>query len=1035
MRIDKLTIQNFGPFKDKQEINFKDLDFFCIEGENGSGKSTIIDAIFFCLWGESLKGISHSEIIFKAPDEKNHENYFLELDFLIEDKKLKIIKSKKLNVLKIDNEEFKGREIEKKLEKMGFYKDMMKKSFIIKQGAFESVISSGKEEYRTPIINTIFGDLIKRIQENVKSKIEKVEKNIEEINKEINNVTLILGVNEYEEIKEEKIEEEIISNTEKLKTCENKISSINTEISKIRKKREELIIKNKDIKEIIEKFKINRKIKEKLEKEFKGFETEKIIYPIYKKYLDKKDDLSRLKAEINDLEINVKTLEETLKNEENKRKNILSVKENIKNLYSENEQKIKQYNKKTREIEIEIRELEKNILELKKEKDKFYNLIIDREKNKSIFEKNRYDIKNKIEIKTKEIKEIKSYSEKLKKEFENYNNFYEQNKEIFEEFKKNHDEINGKIISLKEQKYKLEEKIEKEYPEFLSEKIEIKDYNSLVEKIKKQIVCLEKKYKENLVLEIKSSLKDNDICPVCGSIFHKKNDISINKSENEEFIKLKYGLEKLKLIEKDIENIKIYDNEIRKLEKEKKIIITQSKEILKKIGLSRFSEVENKVKEIKNSIEKFTKKENDIENELTKLEADLKINEININTIEKEIENNKKENLKIEEKIKEKENSVRLLEYEKINIEKEINIIIDKLNSISSKKFSTIEEIENWLINESEKSIKKIEEELEKIRSEIEENKKELNIKYGAKKTIEEDIEKIKNEIEEKGKTIGETIYQIEKNLKNINEFDKKNEEYEKIINEISINESIIEQKSFLYNLNHDIEDFLKESTALEEEISKIDQNILSIEKDLDYYKRERDKTEDTISKLKDGIKLFKEISKKYEKYKKDRSIYSQIYKDLESDKLPKYIAYTILKNIINYVNNELLSKVLNGRYLLSIDENKDKINVYDNVLRTIRVTDSLSGGEKFLLSFILALGFSKIIGQKIGIFFIDEGFGTLDDNNRRLIVELFNDIKKIESGRQIGIITHMKDISSFFTQKILVEKESDGKSTIKQIS
>ena len=54
MRIHHLTIQGFGPFKDKQEIDFDALSqdkIFMLEGPTGAGKSSIIDAIVYALYG------------------------------------------------------------------------------------------------------------------------------------------------------------------------------------------------------------------------------------------------------------------------------------------------------------------------------------------------------------------------------------------------------------------------------------------------------------------------------------------------------------------------------------------------------------------------------------------------------------------------------------------------------------------------------------------------------------------------------------------------------------------------------------------------------------------------------------------------------------------------------------------------------------------------------------------------------------------------------------------------------------------------
>lgn len=116
-------------------------------------------------------------------------------------------------------------------------------------------------------------------------------------------------------------------------------------------------------------------------------------------------------------------------------------------------------------------------------------------------------------------------------------------------------------------------------------------------------------------------------------------------------------------------------------------------------------------------------------------------------------------------------------------------------------------------------------------------------------------------------------------------------------------------------------------------------------------------------------------------------------------------------------------------------------ISVYD--ARTNRNSDveTLSGGETFFISLALSLGLARVVqtrtsGIEMGVFFIDEGFGTLDDTCRRdVILELQ---KLAEQGRSIGIISHVSQLQESIGTQIKVTrgesaggKEGDGPSRI----
>ena len=93
-------------------------------------------------------------------------------------------------------------------------------------------------------------------------------------------------------------------------------------------------------------------------------------------------------------------------------------------------------------------------------------------------------------------------------------------------------------------------------------------------------------------------------------------------------------------------------------------------------------------------------------------------------------------------------------------------------------------------------------------------------------------------------------------------------------------------------------------------------------------------------------------------------------------------------------------------------------------------INSQLSGGESFLASISLALGLSDIVqsgngGIQLDSMFIDEGFGTLDDNALSQAIALLD--KLSDGKRLIGIISHVTELKNRIDKKIIVSKEAMG--------
>lgn len=108
-------------------------------------------------------------------------------------------------------------------------------------------------------------------------------------------------------------------------------------------------------------------------------------------------------------------------------------------------------------------------------------------------------------------------------------------------------------------------------------------------------------------------------------------------------------------------------------------------------------------------------------------------------------------------------------------------------------------------------------------------------------------------------------------------------------------------------------------------------------------------------------------------------------------------------------------------------------IDVYDVYTDQIRDVKTLSGGEKFNASLSLALGMADVIQQfkgniQIDMMFIDEGFGSLDDASLTKAIDTLIELQ--QSGRTIGVISHVEELKNAMPAILQVQKNAEGSST-----
>lgn len=143
-----------------------------------------------------------------------------------------------------------------------------------------------------------------------------------------------------------------------------------------------------------------------------------------------------------------------------------------------------------------------------------------------------------------------------------------------------------------------------------------------------------------------------------------------------------------------------------------------------------------------------------------------------------------------------------------------------------------------------------------------------------------------------------------------------------------------------------------------------------------------------------------------------------------------------VLRPLLNNANIYL--EKITDRYKLTCSEENDQLSILVHDLYNkgqVRSATILSGGERFMISLALSLALSSLNrpDMNVNILFIDEGFGTLDENNLNSVMSTLEKLQEIagQSNRRVGIISHREELEERIPVKIVVKKHGEGRSMI----
>ena len=423
----------------------------------------------------------------------------------------------------------------------------------------------------------------------------------------------------------------------------------------------------------------------------------------------------------------------------------------------------------------------------------------------------------------------------------------------------------------------------------------------------------------------------------------------------------------------------------------------------------------------KNNIQSFKAEYDKIisfENEKIKLENEQKSLRIELDEKQKNIEKFQTEANDLDKELK----SIKVSGKEKTDVinrnlgliseitgDKDINDFIDEISSKKKyfdeteidikEKFQNAEKNKNDIL-EKKVHFEKQKEATQKIKVKNEE-RLNLSISQNGFDSVDEvekyhisndEIKGLENEIVEYNDRIKEVLA----NIKNISEKIAKE-------NISCTDDDVIKVETKIQNLNATIEETISEIGKIENKISETTENFAK------------------VKDLRDSLKI--------QTHKLD--LISDLANTMKGNRFVEYIARKQLYYVTKDAS-ERLGKMTNGRYAIELDG--DEIETANFVIRddfsggNRRTPQSLSGGEMFLTSLSLALALSSKIQLKnnapLETFFLDEGFGTLDQSMLDVVMD---SLERLSSEKMnVGIITHVEEIKNRIQSKLIVEP-SDG--------
>ncbi|MCU0512202.1 MAG: SMC family ATPase [Anaerolineae bacterium] len=235
-------------------------------------------------------------------------------------------------------------------------------------------------------------------------------------------------------------------------------------------------------------------------------------------------------------------------------------------------------------------------------------------------------------------------------------------------------------------------------------------------------------------------------------------------------------------------------------------------------------------------------------------------------------------------------------------------------------------------------------------------------------------------------------------------------------------------------------------SAALKEQIAALELLVQELHRREEDVRRERLReiqarerlttASQALAALADRRKQRQEKEARREVLKAESALYDDLRRAFSKDGVPAMMIETAIPEL-ETTANDLLARMTDGRMHLKMTTQREKVTGGITETLDIEIADDLgtrayemySGGEAFRIDFAIRIALSKMLARRAGAhlrtLFMDEGFGTQDEDGRSRLVEAINTIQ--DDFDLILVITHIDDLRDSFPAHIMVEKTPAG--------
>lgn len=989
-----LTLSAFGPYPDTITIDFESFQedgLFLITGPTGSGKTMIFDAMIFALYGKTSGQIRQTDSL-RCDHALNEIPTFVEFSFSLHQQNYTIKRNPKYylegkktpkqpSALLIlpDGKMVEGiKEVNQKMiSLLGVDDQQFKQICMIAQGEFTKLIMASSDEREKVLRELFHSETYQKLEEKLKVHLKTYQDKYDLLLNKRKDLMQELQVEDHQEYlsKQTKL---IASQQKEYDDLKKDLDQKKQQLQLYRLQNQRLI-QLKDLKQQFQDLKKQENDYQELNKTVDTLKKAQETNYLYISYIKQQKKLQTLKLNQEDFLKQLKKLEKDYQ-EKKVQADFLDYKQQTKE-----------------KLQNQIQETKQLINQIYQYQNDYQNLQTLKQQYRML------DEEHKLFLKKKE-------------KFENGLQRDQERIQSEQQVQSKYELIKQQYVRLNEQKVKVHQ-LSDYYDQILKlneNKSDLQEEYTVVEKQvdheKMQYNQMEKLYFRKQAGIFALQLKEDQPCPICGSLHHphpaqiEKEDITKEKLDQQ--------AKKVKQQEHRLQDIL---QKILLSNQKKEMLVKQTKQLSSELNIQEEISKEIFIKEL----DHLSKDEKRMKKEYLELQDELKY----IQKLKKSVALSLKDMSTYESKELKQSQSLE-------NIQVQIHQLSGKLN----------DSLRQYEIGEVNKNYQQVQKEYRQLSLEIE--------------TIQQDYEKVKNKYLEIKTKISSLNQQIIQEQEIYDELDNKyhtaldafinEEEFLNLktqINQISILEKKYQDYLIsLKSLNEQIislENEVKDSTYVD--LSSLSETIKEVNQQL------REKNDD-LEKLKIDYslkeKMIKDIQKINQQLEKDEDTY-QRYLDLynlASGKnnarvsIERYVLATYFENMLIYAN-VIMKQLSQGRYQLLRKDDAGKgrsqqgleLDVFDQESGNIRSIKTLSGGESFKAALSLALGLSRMVqdyagGIELNTLFIDEGFGSLDsqslDQAMNCLMELHHENKLI------GIISHVSDLKDRIERQLVVERK-----------